>query len=447
MEILILNGSPKGKNSVTLQTCLYLKNRFENHKYTILDVGLKIKKYEKDFSEPLLLLNKADLIIFAYPIYTFLAPYQLHRFIELMKENNINLKDKYATQISTSKHFYDVTAHKYIELNCYDFKMRYIKGLSADMDDLLTEKGQNDAKCFFNKLIFDIEKQIYKKAEDKKIGEKTIYKNTLKGNEITGNKDVLILTNMSDEDENLNNMIEDFIFTSINPVRVINIRKFPFKGGCISCFNCATDGKCIYNDGFDDFLRNKIQSADAIVYAFSIKNHYTHSSFKCYDDRQFCNGHRSVTTGMPVGYIISGDYSKEDNIQTLVEARSEVGGVYLCGVATDEQDVARSIKNLSLSLEYALSNKMYKPSNFYGVGGTKIFRDLVYLMQGLMKADHKFYKTHGIYDFPQKQKKRVLQMKFIGLLLSIPSVQKKTKGKMNKYILEPYKKIIEDKNK
>ena len=23
-----------------------------------------------------------------------------------------------------------------------------------------------------------------------------------------------------------------------------------------------------------------------------------------------------------------------------------------------------------------------------------------------MKADHKFYKAHGIYDFPQKQKKR-----------------------------------------
>ena len=42
-----------------------------------------------------------------------------------------------------------------------------------------------------------------------------------------------------------------------------------------------------------------------------------------------------------------------------------------------------------------------------GVYGMKIFRDLIYIMQGLMKADHKFYKEHGIYDFPQKQKKRI----------------------------------------
>ena len=38
-----------------------------------------------------------------------------------------------------------------------------------------------------------------------------------------------------------------------------------------------------------------------------------------------------------------------------------------------------------------------------------------------MKADHKFYKAHGIYDFPQKQKKRILQMQLVGALLDVPS--------------------------
>ena len=36
-----------------------------------------------------------------------------------------------------------------------------------------------------------------------------------------------------------------------------------------------------------------------------------------------------------------------------------------------------------------------------------------------MKADHKFYKAHGIYDFPQKQKKRILQMKLVGAILTV----------------------------
>ncbi len=46
----------------------------------------------------------------------------------------------------------------------------------------------------------------------------------------------------------------------------------------------------------------------------------------------------------------------------------------------------------------------------------KIFRDLIWIMQGMMKADHKFYKEHGFYDFPQKQKGTILKMKLVGML-------------------------------
>ena len=73
----------------------------------------------------------------------------------------------------------------------------------------------------------------------------------------------------------------------------------------------------------------------------------------------------------------------------------------------------------------------------------KIFRDLIYVMQGFMKADHKFYKAHGIYDFPQKQKKRILQMKLVGALLAVPAVQKKAKGKMTEAMVGPYRKVVE----
>lgn len=446
MKIIVLNGSPKGKNSITLQTVLYLQNKYTQHKFVVLHVGQKIKQYEKDFSNAQKEIENADLIIFTYPVYTFLAPYQLHRFIEIMKENNVVLENKFATQITTSKHFYDITAHKFIEQNCYDMNMKYIDGLSADMEDLLNEKGQYQAICFFDKLMFNIKNDIYKKKDISVNRNRVIYKSTIAPHKKQGNKDVVIVTNCSYKDENLKNMIADFKLSTDNPVREINIRDFPFAGGCLGCFGCAVTGKCVYKDNFDDFLRTEIQSADAIIYAFTIKNHYTHSSFKCYDDRQFCNGHRAVTTGMPVGYIISGDYEDEHNLQTLVEARSEVGGVYLCGVATDEKDTKNNIIKLAKSLDYALCHEIDKPTNFYGVGGTKIFRDLIYIMQGMMKADHKFYKKNGIYDFPQKQKGKIIQMKLIGSLMSLPSIQKKMKGKMNEYIITPYKKVIDNVN-
>ena len=141
MNILVLNGSPKGEYSITLQTCKYLEKLYPQYDFSYVNVGKDIKKLEKDVTLVLGDIKKADLIIFAYPVYTFLAPYQLHRFIEILKQSGISLEGKFVTQISTSKRFYDVTAHKYISENCFDMGMKYINGLSADMDDLPTEKG------------------------------------------------------------------------------------------------------------------------------------------------------------------------------------------------------------------------------------------------------------------------------------------------------------------
>ncbi len=444
MKILVLNASPKGKNSTTLYTSLYLQAIHPEHEFTIVNVGQKIKSYETDFAPLRAELEKADLLLFSYPVYTFIAPYQLHRLMELIKADGVDLSGKYATQITTSKHFYDVTAHRYIEENCFDLGLKVVRGLSADMEDLLCEKGQREARDFFNQLIFSCEhNQLAVPPVKAPAREKTVYTTSLENLPKTKEKDIVIVTNYAADDENLKNMIADFRAALPYESRIINLKDFPFAGGCLGCFGCAITGKCVYKDGFDTFLRDTIQTADAFVYAFTISDHYTHSSFKCFDDRQFCNGHRTVTHGTPIAYLISGDYRYENNLRMIIEGRSEVGGNYLCGVATDEGNTASDIRTLADSVVLALEKKLTRPANFYGVGGMKIFRDLIYVMQGLMKADHKFYKQNGIYDFPQKQKKRILQMKLVGTLIAIPSVQKKMKGQMTQYIIGPYEKVVE----
>ena len=152
MKILVLNGSPKGKYSITLQHTRYLEKLYPQHSFEVLNVGQKIKSLQKDFSAAKTAIEKADLLLFSYPVYTFIAPCQLHKFIELLKAAKIDLSGKFATQITTSKHFYDMTAHRYVQDNCGDLGLKFIKGLSADMDDLLTEKGQKEAKDFFDFL-------------------------------------------------------------------------------------------------------------------------------------------------------------------------------------------------------------------------------------------------------------------------------------------------------
>ena len=439
MKILVLNASPKGKNSTTVHTALYLQALHPEHTFTFLPVGQCIKAYEKDFSPVRSALEQAELILFCYPVYTFIAPYQLHRLIELIKADGVDLAGKFASQITTSKHFYDVTAHRYVEENCFDLGMKVIRGLSADMEDLLSVQGQKDARMFFDQLIFSCQHGLFVTPPvQAPARESAVYQAILPDVPKSREKDVVIVTNCAPDDWNLANMIADFRRALPYESRVVNIREFPFGGGCLGCFGCAITGKCVYKDGFDDFLRSTIQTADGFVYAFTISDHFTHSSFKCFDDRQFCNGHRTVTHGTPIAYLISGDYRYEPNLRMIVE-----GGNYLAGVATDEAETAADIRSLADNLAFAMEQKLTRPANFYGVGGMKIFRDLIYVMQGLMKADHKFYKEHGIYDFPQKQKKRICQMRLVGALMAVPSVQKKARGKMTEAMIGPYEKVVE----
>ena len=424
MRILVIVGSPKGKDSITLHTCLYLEKQFPGLQFDYIYPGQRIKALEKDFSPALEALGKADMLLFCYPVYTFLVPYQLHRFIELMKASGADFSGKLATQVSTSKHFYDITAHRFIQDNCRDMGMRVLDGLSADMDDILKETGRKQARDWLDFTMWQIDgKGTPDKSKDKK---------------------AVIVADLEPEDTRLKAMVDRFLAVFPYECDVINIREYPFKGGCLSCFNCADTGKCVYKDGFDEFLRGTIHQHDAILYAFRIQDHSMGSRFKMYDDRQFCNGHRTVTMGTPFGYLVEGEYSKEENLRLLLEARAQVGGNFLAGVATDETDMNADIDRLSATLSYAMETRYTPPQNFLGVGGMKIFRDLIYMMRGLMRADHRFFKSHGQYDFPQKQWRTSWKMYLVGWLMRSKKLKAKAGDKFTEGMVGPYRKAIEN---
>ena len=460
MHILILNGSPTGNASVTFQTVEYLKVLNPDHEYVVLHVGQQIRRFERDFSEAQDALERAELIVFCYPVYTFLAPAQMHRFIELMKLSGIDFTSKYATQITTSKHFYDTTAHRFISDNCADMKLRYIRGLSADMDDLLTEKGQKEARDFFQYVMWNIDNGYYEhpSAESGDARFKTVCASELNDDTEKGtNMRVALITDYDPAAEAgaeekgmkspLLSMIDRFRKKFPGECEIVNLHEFPFAGGCLGCYHCTLNGKCIYKDGFEDFLREHINSADAIVFAFTIKDHSMGYRFKIYDDRQFCNGHRTVTMGKPVGYIVDGDLQAEENLRMVISARAEVGGNFLAGIASDMSDTDRDVDQLAQQLAYAIERKYAPPKNFYGVGGLKVFRDLIYEMQGMMREDHRFYKEHGFYDFPQKKRGKIVTMYLVGALLGNPKLMKKSKLTMTDGMLMAYRKVIENAKK
>ena len=61
-----------------------------------------------------------------------------------------------------------------------------------------------------------------------------------------------------------------------------------------------------------------------------------------------------------------------------------------------------------------------------------------------MKADYKFFKSHGQFDFPQKKKGTILGMYLVGAMLSNKSLKAKMGNKMNEGMIMSHRKVIDD---
>ncbi len=444
MKILVLNASPKKENSVTLQSSLYLEKKFPEESFDYIDIGVSRKINEERLAEISTSIGNAELIIFSFPVYTFMAPSQLHYFIRMLKEKGLSFTSRAATIITTSKHFYDTTAHRWLKENLLDLGFSFIEGHSMDMEDLLAEKGRKELVSFFRRTLWALENGITECKAEKKEDEYALPDITTEA-ESTEKSDRYTVTLVIDSTYGKERLLKmTGLFGAIFPYRTktVDLSSFAFRGGCLGCLRCALEGKCVYRDGFEHLLEDEILSSDAVVYAFTPTDHSMGPVFKNYDDRRFYNGHRTVSQGKSIGYIINGRMAEEDNLREVLEARSDVGRNYLAGMAEDTEGIRKLSKNLSHALETGYT----KPQMFYGVGGMKIFRDLIWVMRGIMRDDHRFYRDNGYYDFPQKQRGKMMGLLLAGALMRNRSFMKKNAGMMTKGMLAPYKKVIGEKD-
>ena len=110
--------------------------------------------------------------------------------------------------------------------------MNYIRGLSADMEDLPTRKGQEEAKKFFEHFVWCVEQKQYEPC----------YLKTTKANHVPASvpadsstavdyqRDVVIITDATPDNTGLNAMISRFQKKLTVKSRIVNIREYPLKG-------------------------------------------------------------------------------------------------------------------------------------------------------------------------------------------------------------------------
>src|SRR4030042_6677869 len=165
MKIIVLNGSPKGDLSVTLQYVHFVQKKFPQHELKIFNVAQQIRgmeREEKTFREVMEEIKSSDGVLWAFPLYYLLVSSQYKRFIELIWEREAIdvFKNKYTAVLSPSIHFFDHTAHNYMNAICDDLDMKYLGFFSAAMYDLLSRKGREGWTLFGSEFFDGIQKRI-----------------------------------------------------------------------------------------------------------------------------------------------------------------------------------------------------------------------------------------------------------------------------------------------
>ncbi|MFO7568416.1 MAG: NAD(P)H-dependent oxidoreductase [Smithellaceae bacterium] len=458
MRIVVLNGSPKGDQSVTLQYVRYAARKFPDHSFEIFHVAQTIRQIEKDEKASGRILDavkKADAVLWSFPLYFLLVCAQYKRFIELIFERGWEsvFAGKYTATLSTSIHFFDHTAHNYLHSICDDLGMKYLGAYSPAMYDLMKKPERTRWLGFVAQFLDAVSRQApYARVYPSLAGQAFSYTPAVvpAGVETAGKK-ILIMQDGQTPSGNIDAMVRALAANFRGQVEGVHLTDIDIKGGCLGCCKCGLDNTCEYDgkDGYVNFYNEKIKKADVVIFAGALFDRYLSSRWKTYFDRSFFNTHMPTLVGKQIAFLISGPLGQIPNLRQILTAYAEFQESNLAGIVTDESGDASLIDSLLTELASAVVRPALQgytpPMTFLGTGGRKIFRDEVYgPLRFVFQSDHRYYKQHGLYDFPQKNHKARRINALMMLLTKIPPVRKKFLKILKEQMVKPIKFIAEN---
>jgi multimeric flavodoxin WrbA len=440
-----------------MQYVQYIRKMFPQHELTTVDVALRRKKLEENedaFQEVIEQVRAADGVLWAFPLYILLVHANYKRFIELIWERGAEdaFAGKYAASLSTSIHYFDHTAHNYVQAICDDLGMHYVGAFSPEMRDLLKEKGQTQTLQFAQRFFDAIERRVptvrryppvVARAWDYTPGPGA-HTVDAKG------KRVVIVTDAEPQQQRLVHMVERFRGAFAGEVDTINLHDLDIKGGCLGCLRCGYDYECAYTgkDEFIDFYNTRVKTADVVVYAGAIRDRYLSATWKNFFDRSFFNTHTPSLVGKQFAFLISGPLGQNENLREILQAWTELQHANLVGIVTDEVGESAQtdglLQALAENLAWCAEAGTMRPLTFLGVGGMKVFRDDIWgRLRTVFQADHRAYRRMGFYDFPQRDWGIRVLNAATPALFKIPRVREEFARRIKSQMVQPYQKVVQ----
>ncbi len=452
MKLIILNGSPKKENSVTLQSIKFLELKKTNDSFEYIHIISELKKYEKDSSTMRDLCERiqhADVILWAFPLYHLLVPAHYKRFIELIFEYSFEtyFKNKFTAVFSTSVHFADNNAHEYMHGICDDLQMNYIDGLSYHMDDLPNQKRQQELIDFYDEINLHVREGLTTTRQNAPL-KKSVFQYLAgeSGPQVVSDKKIIVITDAHNGPNNVNEMIKQLSYAASGKIEVKNLRDVNIKGYCMGCCQCGYDNTCTYKDGYREFLDYVIDQADIIIYAGEIKDRYLSSLFKLYHDRSFTYNHVPYFKGKQFGYMISGNISNLYNLKQIFELYHQESS-NLAGLISDEAEdsaiIDAAVYTLLKKAVYFSEKGYIRPANFLGVGLKSVFSEMIRGFNGaVFLADYRYYKKHGYLNSRIPLKNR-LQNALMRYFMTKKEFRKSVQKNMYKHMLSAHHTVLE----
>lgn len=457
MRLCVLNGSPKGNVSVTMQYVKYLRLNFSEHEFQIINISTAIIKLEKkkDFFKTVLSdISEADVVVWATPVHVLFVPGSYKRFVELIFEQSEEkvFKGKYAISITTSIHFYDHIAHNYLHGISDDLDMKYLGFFSADMNDLLKREERKRFTLFIEDVFWRIKHNVPVQKKFNAIKKKQFNYSpcTFINKKIKINDKKIVLVTDQEDNDNLSKVTSALLSCFHENVEIINLHKINVKGGCLGCCNCAYDNMCKYKDDFVTIYNDVICRSDILIWAGNIKDRYLSAKWKVFFDRSFFKGHSPALMGKQLVLIISGPLSQLPNLSEKLISYAEFQRLNLVDIITDEVSESKVLDELlyrlAQRLSWASKNDFINGRTFRGVGGAKVFRDEVWgRFRFPFYADYKSYKKQGFFDFPQDNFRTIVFNSILLFLCKIPSIRKRIFNQSRQYMVKPFKRYVDSK--
>ena len=452
MRIVVLNGSPKGELSGTLQTVRYIAKRVPGHEWQEFSVAQKVAVLERDearWAEVVEAVAAADLVVWSAPVYYMLVCSQYKRFIELIAERGAQaaFAGKAAAVVTTSIHFYDHTAQAYLRGICEDLGMRYLGGLSADGDDLTRPAGQRTAALFgADMLAAAAERRPVARLTAPLPAVSRVYQPGAAPEPVAvGGRRGLVVTDQG-PDTTLGAMVGR-LAAAVGSAQVVNINDLRIDAGCQGCCQCAFENQCVF-EGKDDYIgfhRDTLQRADIIVLAARIVDRNLSWQWRRFFDRSFFVNHAPCLMGRQFAVLLSGPASHLPGLRDQLDAWVQLQQANLVDIVSDEcEELDALLPSLASRLVSAAEQGIRQPQSFLGVAAHKLFRDEVYgRLRWIFQADHRAYRRLGYYDFPQRDWRTRAVNAVMMLLTRNRGIRQQIRERMRAEMIKAHQKVVE----